>query len=166
MSAFAPGASWRQYYAFLTLPGMALGLWFVFRFHPQNHGRQNETNPSSTPDDPPRWASFFLLTVLGMFSGFLYAAFLTFLPRYLDSAGLDVFTGPGSDAANRNFLTGCVLIVGMLSQYTSGRIARPGKLEPLLASIMAGSAPFLAAMAFAEGTNRVWVTGGFAWSIS
>jgi predicted MFS family arabinose efflux permease len=93
-------------------------------------------------------------------SGFIYAAFLTFLPRYLDAAGFSIF--PGRPAATRNLLAGCVLTVGMVGQYTSGRIARPGKLEPLLATIMALNAPFLVAMIFATGPMRVWVTGGFA----
>jgi MFS family permease len=163
MAAFALGATWREYYALLTIPGVGLGLWFAVRFHTRNHAQEERTdtgNPISPPQDDARWSSFFLLTLFGMLSGFLYAAFLSFLPRYLDGVGIEVFSG--RPAATRNFLSGCVLIVGMFGQYAAGRLARPGKLEPLLAAVMASNAPFLFAMATAQGYTRVWVTGGFA----
>ncbi|MEX0938376.1 MAG: MFS transporter [Pirellulales bacterium] len=158
-AVFATGATWRQYYALLIVPGAVLGLWFLLRVTTHNHARDPASAATSASDEA-RWRSFFVITLFGTMSGFIYAAFLTFLPRYLDEAGVRLISD--RPEATRNFLTGCVLTLGMIGQYTAGRIARPGKLEPLLMLIMLANAPFLLAMALASGLGRVWVTAGFA----
>jgi MFS family permease len=123
MTAFALGASWRQYYALLAIPGLALGLWFALRLHPQSAARSSKpsTDAANAVAEQPQWLSFFLITLFGTVSGFIYAAFLTFLPRYLDAAGFSIF--PGRPAATRNLLAGCVLTVGMIG--TSSLAALP-----------------------------------------
>jgi len=155
--------SWRDYYALLALPGALLGLWFCFRLRDDRHDLAAARHRSVTDpvaDDLARPGLFILITVFGTLAGFIYAGFITFLPRYLDS--VDLASWQLAEASKRSYLAGGVLILGMLGQYISGRLARPDKLEWFLVLITAANAPLLAWMALATGTGRVWAAGSFA----
>jgi MFS family permease len=92
-------------------------------------------------------------------AGFVYAAILTFLPRYLDGAGLELWHIPRESL--RNYLTGAVMLLGVIGQYAAGRIGRPTNLEPLMAAAMFAAAPFVFWMGFAQGASRLWAAALF-----
>ena len=140
---FCRNAEWRAYYTALIVPGVLLGIWFLARLPRDLHGpASSHAQHQDEPSFLPRWKSFFLLTLLGAVGGFLYAAFVTFLPRYLDSA-MPTYVDPVQvrPEALRNFLTSGVLLLGMAGQYTAGRFARPRNLETFLASAFFVSCP-------------------------
>lgn len=157
------GATWRQYYLFLALPGgvLALVLLFFLKDHHQERMRAAAASGErlNTADDGNR-AAFLLLITVGAMAGFIYAGLMNFLPRYLDSARLGSAAMPRETLGN--LLTAGVLLVGVIGQYTAGRIARPTTLEPLLTAILFGMAPFLFWMSVAEGPSRVVAAGLFA----
>jgi hypothetical protein len=115
---------------------------------------------STDAGDQARWGSFFTLTVFAMLMGFIYAAVVSFLPRYMDQADLDL---PDTTRQGvRNYLAGGVLLVGCIGQYLAGNFARREKLEWQLMLISLGNIPGLLAMAVATGTMRVWAAAAFA----
>jgi MFS family permease len=156
------GANWRDYYRLLALLGAGLGVCFLLLHSDDRQNRNRLTASASSGDDRQtmRWNSYWMVTSFATLNGFIYAAYLTFLPRYLDKAGTHFFST--SAEAERNYLSGVVLFVGMFGQYAGGRLARPGKLEPLLAVIALSSAPLLAAMAWVHGLARPAVAMLFA----
>ena len=158
------GASWRQYYLLLSLPGILLALlmaWRLTEHHRERvEARRVERASYGLPADVGQWRAFLLLIVVGAITGFIYAALLNFLPRYLDAAHLRPSQIPPETF--RNFLAAGVLLVGAIGQYLAGRWARPQRLEFMLTLILWGMAPFLFWMALAQGTERVWAAAGFA----
>jgi hypothetical protein len=103
--------------------------------------------------EPDQRAAFFLLVTVGALSGFIYAAFMHFLPRYLDGAALR--TSGMSPAGYRNMLAAGVLGFGVLGQALAGRLARPGRMESQLTTVVFANAPFLLWMAVADGVWRL-----------
>ncbi len=161
-AALSAGIGWRAYYAGLASVGLALGLAFLAESLVRRR-RIAHAHPASTPAEEltaARWKNYFVLTAFGTLNGFIYAAYLTFLPRYLDAAGTAWFSS--QLAAEGNFLTGLVLLCGMLGQYLGGRTARHGWLEWTLAGVVLGTVPFLLAMALVQGTPRLVAAAGFA----
>jgi len=173
----ATGATWRQYYLVLAIPGVLLAvlLWLTLG---REHGGPTASNPQASAehgDGPARWDCYFILITAALFAGFVYAAVMTFMPRYLAGAGLDLeavlkrlldAVGLGGVELHAvsvgNFLTGLVLMLGILGQYTAGRTARPGTLEPMMAFVFFAAAPCLLWMGFATGAARVWAAALFA----
>jgi predicted MFS family arabinose efflux permease len=172
----AAGASWREYYLVLTVPGVLLGVLLFFRLHHvQNHDQADPKRPPVPGDDDAHWDCYFLLMTAAVLSGFVYAAVMTFMPRYLTGAGVKpeallatFLQTTGLDDAEwnpvsvGNFLTGLVLLLGILGQYTAGRAARPGTLEPMMALVFLATAPCLLWMGLAAGWARVWAAALFA----
>lgn len=158
--------TWRQYYLLLTLPAVVLlvviALWL-------RESRPVAIVPATQPlpDSPARvpallaaeqvsWKRYAVLVATGALSGFIYAGFMHFLPRYLDSSGLS-FAGV-SDASLRNRLAALVLLCGVVGQSVSGRLARPERLEWLLAVVYFANVPLLVWMAYATGPTRIVAT--------
>jgi len=172
----ATGASWRQYYLVLTVPGVLLAVLLFFRLpHVHHRGDDDPKAPPPPGDDETHWDCYFLLMAAATLSGFVYAAVMTFMPRYLTGAGvrpeavLATFLqaiGLGDAEWNPvsvgNFLTGAVLLLGILGQYTAGRTARPNTLEPMMALVFLATAPCLLWMGLATGWMRVWAAAFFA----
>ena len=156
------GAGWREYYLLLTIPGVLLAVLLMARLsHEHNNGLAGDPNSvDPNEDDGVCWRSYSVLMVLASLAGFVYAAILNFMPRYVDGAGLNLAGIPRE--ALRNYLTGGILLLGVLGQYTAGRIARPTTLEPLLAGAFFLSVPCILWMGFAQGTARLWAAGLFA----
>ncbi len=160
------GVSWRGFFLFLTIPGMLLAVLLHLRLH---HDSENLSLEGVTalsggldidPEDGAHWGSYALLLGLGSMAGFVYAAILTFLPRYLDGAQLQFLGLPPESV--RNYLTSGVMMLGILGQYTSGRIARANRLEPLLAVALFAAAPCVLWMGFAQGASRLGAAALFA----
>lgn len=160
--ALNAGISWREYYLVLSLPGLLLaGLLSLRLAHrqPETHA-VGQPRPADDGEDRACWYSYFTLVTMASLAGIVYAAILTFLPRYLSQTGLDM---PGiPEEALRNYLASGVLLLGILGQYAAGRIARPGTLEPWMAFSLLASAPLSLWMGLAVGTSRLWATALFA----
>jgi FSR family fosmidomycin resistance protein-like MFS transporter len=147
------GFTWQQYYLLLAAPGFLLGLIFLRRAF------RSARVPVSARDHPPLneqtradWKSFGMLTMLALMQGFVYAAVLSFLPRFLGS--WEVWGSQLSQATRGSYLTAGVLVTGCLGQYVAGRIARPQLLEIQLTLITLANVPALLAMAFAQDGMR------------
>ncbi len=160
------GVSWRGFFLCLTVPGILLAILLHFRLH---HTSENLSLEGMTdlgegvvldPEDRAHWPCFALLISLGSMAGFVYAAILTFLPRYLDAAEIRFLGLPPESV--RNYLASGVLVLGIVGQYTAGRIARPHSLERLLAVALFATAPCVLWMGFAHGTARLAAAALFA----
>ncbi len=155
---------WRAYYVLLTLPAMLIVLLMT---------RLKVTSESGTPVvassdsasaaksiDPIPWRPFLILVTAGSMGGFIYAAIMHFLPRYLSETGLRPSDWP--DASFRTALATMVLVCGAVGQGIAGRIAQPQKLKSQLVTILLANAPFLLWMAFADGVWRFVAACGLA----
>ncbi len=163
--AFSTGAiTWRGYYLVLTLPALAIAALIAFAL--TEHRSRNITSETATDDTLPeeanesQWKRYLFLVFIGALSGFVYAGFMHFLPRYLDTSGLRPAGIP--EESFRNALSAVVLLCGVVGQAIAGRLAQPGRLESLLAVILLLNVPFLFWMAVAEGHYRLWATCGLA----
>lgn len=152
--------TWRQYYLLLAVPALLLIVVLSLRLREERgtDGRIPGTcrGPTSGADDAQNWMCYGVLVTAGVLTGFIYAAFMHFLPRYLDSAGV-VSAGISAEGM-RNRLAAMVLACGIVGQSVAGRLARPGRLERQLALILFASAPLLLWMAVAVGPWRIAAT--------
>ena len=153
---------WRTYYLILTVPAIVLGVLTVAWL--KEYHRAQPAVPPPEPnvaaeadlDNTGRLRNYFLLVTTGVLQGFIYAAFMHFLQRYLDEAHL---TPEGlSPASYRNRLAALVLLCGVVGQAFAGRTARAGRLELYLSLVLFANAPFLLWMAFAQGKARLAAT--------
>ncbi len=160
------GVPWRGFFLFLTVPGVLLAFLLHRRLHHESDNLSLEGIVGLDgckvidPEDDAHWPSFALLLVVGSMAGFVYAAILTFLPRYLDGADFRFLGLPPESI--RNYLTAGVMLLGILGQYAAGRIARAQWLEPMLAVAFFATAPCVLWMGFAEGPTRLWAAALFA----
>jgi predicted MFS family arabinose efflux permease len=166
MAAIAFGTTeigWREYYVVLCVPATIIALLIVVTL-PNGKGRRKDTlspdvTVSASEPETARWKSFYLLVAVGALSGFVYAAFVHFLTRYLgDSQVLNSsqFRPAGMSAEGfRNLMAAVVLGFAIAGQAVAGKIARAGRLEPFLAFIMFANVPCLVWMAFADGPWRL-----------
>ncbi len=148
--------TWRHYYFVLAVPGVLLAMLLMWRLaHTRPNVTAGEPSTNSLPDadDEAHWPSYFTLILTSGIAGFVYAAILNFLPRYLGDSGLSLADIP--QRSLRNYLAGGVLLLGVIGQYSAGRLARPWTLEPLMAMAFFASAPCVLWMAYAEGTTRI-----------
>ncbi len=172
---FDLGVGWRGYYLILGLLGwlLAWGLSLALpREEPSGQspdgsrtdspgGAASQTaSASAQPREEDFWWSFWILSAMTSLAGMVYAAITTFLPRYLDETGLAL--AGVSRASMRTYQTGFVLVLGILGQYTAGRIGRPKTLEPLIALAFALATPCVVWMGFAQGPARLAAAGLFA----
>jgi MFS family permease len=166
---------WQVVYLVLAVPGLLLGT--VFFYLHVTHRRQqrergeHETNATGENDDDEEdsasWPSFFVLTGIAAMMGFIYSGVVSFLPRYLDQlpqdlaqAGISLHGLPQEGL--RNYLAGGILLIGCVSQYWGGRIARQRLLEIQFAAICFAAAPCLVWMSLASGVTSVLATATFA----
>jgi predicted MFS family arabinose efflux permease len=153
---------WRGYYMVLCVPAVAIALLVLVSI--RRVGSTREPNPQvkavTEEDGPFRRFPYMLLVASGALSGFVYGAFLHFLQRYLDGAGIR----PDSISAEsfRNLLAGVTLSFAVGGQWLAGRLARPGRLEWLQVAILASSMPCLVLMGFATGWLCLVATCSFA----
>ncbi|MBT4868330.1 MAG: MFS transporter [Planctomycetaceae bacterium] len=159
----ATDIGWRDYYVVLCLPATVIALLIVVTLPKAQRRRETTSSPTVTvataEPETARWKSFYLLVAVGALSGFVYAAFVHFLTRYLgDSQVLNSsqFRPSGMSAEGfRNLMAAIVLGFAIAGQALAGKIARAGRLEPFLAFIMFANVPCLVWMAFADGPWRL-----------
>lgn len=146
---------WRGYYLILTLPAFVIVL-LLSRLTVHTNSSESTVQPSDSDEPFARelipWRRFLLLVTAGALSGLVYAAFLHFLPRYLNDTGLRPTSW--SEASFRNALATVVLLCAAVGQGVAGRIAEPGKLEKQLTVILFANVPPLLWMAAADGAWR------------
>ena len=155
--AFSTAAvSWRQYYILLTIPAgltaFLLAITLRENRSPERLIAQGEPGSGETPPEPIPGA-FYYLVMVGALSGFVYAGFMHFLPRYMDTA----FQGQSAIPAEgqRNYLAAIVLAFAVIGQAMAGRFARPGSMHRQLSFILLANVPCLVGMAVAEGPWRL-----------
>lgn len=146
---------WRTVYWVLSIPGFLLGGFFlVLALRRRDKAVLPEhEKPIDARHEQARWGSFFTLTVFAVLMGFVYAAVVAFLPRYMSK--VDLHLSPTVAEGARNYLAGAVLFVGCVGQYLAGRYAVRSRLEQQLTLISLGNAPGLVAMAMSTGIWRV-----------
>ena len=151
-SLLAAGVTWRQTYWVLMAPGVILGAVFVLQALRQTRVESKNKSTPETSDDQDHvdWRSFFTLTLMASVQGFVYSAFITFLPRYLDYS---------QEGSGGHYRAAGVLLVGCIGQELAGRYARPALLEKQLTWITLGNIPFLVWMAFAASWDRAAAAG-------
>ena len=156
MLLFSSGnLGWRDYYLILTLPAMLIAARLLLddlRYRKESRLAPAMSAGEVMPEEAIRWSRYLLLVSAGALSGFVYGAFMHFLPRYLDTAGLR--PEDWTPASFRNALAAVVLACGAVGQGIAGRLCRPGRLELLLVLVLFGNVPPLIWMAFAEGPSR------------
>jgi MFS transporter, FSR family, fosmidomycin resistance protein len=160
-AVLSTGATWRQYYLVLTVPGILLALILRAMLSKEDDVILNEASDDADPhpEDNAHWSAYATLMFVASLAGIVYAGILNFLPRYLDATGLDFGIPPES---LRNYLTGAVLALGAIGQYTAGKLARPSTLEALMAGSFFATVPFVFWMGFAQGPARLLAAAGFA----
>lgn len=156
MLLFSSGnLGWRDYYLILTVPAMLIAARLLLdelRYRKESRLAPATSAGEVMPEEAIRWSRYLILVSAGAFSGFVYGAFMHFLPRYLDTAGLR--PEDWTPASFRNALAAVVLACGAVGQGIAGRLCRPGRLELLLVLVLFGNVPPLIWMAFAEGPSR------------
>lgn len=145
---------WRGYYLVLSIPAVVIVLLLSqLTVHTSRDPLSGQPiAPAPQVADAIPWRRFLLLVSAGAISGFVYAAFLHFLPRYLDQTGLR--PSSWSQESFRNALTTIALLCAAVGQGIAGRIAEPGRLERQLAWILFANVPPLLWMAVADGPWR------------
>ena len=142
---------WRGYYMALCVPAVVIALLVLVSIRRVSSTRapDSQVGPVSEEHGPIQRGPYMLLVASGALSGFVYGAFLHFLQRYLDGAGIR----PESVSAEsfRNLLAAVTLSFAVGGQWLAGRLARPGRLEWLQVAILAASAPCLVLMGLATG---------------
>ena len=142
---------WRDYYMALCVPAVVIALLVLVSIRRVSSTREpdSQVGPVSEENGPFQRGPYMLLVASGALSGFVYGAFLHFLQRYLDGAGIR----PESVSAEsfRNLLAAVTLSFAVGGQWLAGRLARPGRLEWLQVAILAASAPCLVLMGLATG---------------
>jgi len=115
-------------------------------------GELNSGHTTPAREERIPWRPFLLLVAAGALSGFVYAGFLQFLPRYLNETGIR--PSGWSAASFRNALATVALLCAAVGQGVAGRIAHPDRLEKQLVWVLLGNVPPLLWMAFADGAWR------------
>ncbi len=155
------GATWRECFLLLTVPGVALAM-LLMVWLAENHrrpGPAGQQSPTAIEERPFDWTSFLLLTSAGALTGFVYAGFLQFLPRYLAAMTATAETTTLSDELSGTYRASFVLLIGVVGQLLAGWTARTRSLEGFLVFIMAAMVLPLAWMASATGVSRVVAAG-------
>jgi MFS family permease len=162
---------WRGFYLVLTVPALIIAAMLTrMPVHKKpaadgsrirkNSARQPSevgilTNSATVPQPVERipWRPFLMLVAAGALSGFVYAGFLHFLPRYLNETGIR--PSGWSEESFRNALATVALLCAAVGQGVAGRIADPERLEKQLVWILFGNVPPLLWMAVADGGWRL-----------
>ena len=145
---------WRGFYLFLTLPALSITI-LLTRLQlgqPTPHRTSHRNANSDRPIESIPWKRYLPLVSAGALSGLVYAAFLHFLPRYLNQTGLRPESW--SEESFRNALTTFALLCAAVGQGVAGRMAEPGKLEAQLTLVLFANVPLLLWMAVADGSWR------------
>ncbi len=148
-----PALTWRDYYLVLMIPGAILAM-VISRVLVEHRDDQHPATFAPLDEDPFHAAQYWMLVTVNVLFGFVYAALMTFLPRYLTEANLQ----PASVAPKQwgALCAAGVLLCGMVGQGIAGKLARPDRLRGLMTTILLVNVPCLIAMSLAEGKWRLF----------
>lgn len=144
---------WRQAYLWFGLLGVSLAVWSLFVDMPSPREKTKSTLPA--PKENPgqyKLGVFFplplvLLYMVNMLNAFCFQGTITFLPTYMSQqASFRIFSL--DNVAIGGMLSGIVLSIGILGQYTGGVLGTRSNLERNLALMGVLAFPFLLAMSF------------------
>ena len=157
------GATWRDCYLWLSLPGGLLAAVLYRSLVEQRSVPSSEVSHVEIhePEDTLHWIPFLILTSSGALTGFVYAGVLQFLPRYLSEAWASLSVAPSAaqPVAVGAWLASGVLLIGIIGQLMAGWYARGRSLERVLAIVLSANVPLLVWMSQAEGAARIVSAG-------
>ena len=145
-------ASWMGWRTAYLLPGglALLGLIIILAYHHESAPRPKEFKLNFTVTK----VHLTIFTVSSLW-GLAHHGLFNFLPYYFTEA---VQTGFGS-VVGSGFLTGFVLLLGIIGQLLGGRLGEHFKRKNLYIFVVALNIPFLVMMAYYQGWYLVGITG-------
>ncbi|MEX2186918.1 MAG: MFS transporter [Pirellulales bacterium] len=147
-----PALTWRDYFLVLMVPGAVLAV-VLSLVLVERRDDPAQAAAFSLDDGPFHARQYWILVAVNVLFGFVYAALMNFLARYLTAANLQPdLVAPKQWGA---LCAAVVLLCGMVGQAISGKLARPDRLRPMMTAILLANVPCLAAMAVAEGVWRL-----------
>ena len=152
VGAIASGSNWRIAYAVMAVPATVLGVLFL-RFH-DNSREPSSHAPGHLASAPTTLREFLaplvVVVLLGILTGLIYRAVVTFLPTHLSTS-----VDPGGSGTNSVLLAGSfttiALLFGVVGQFLGGYLCDRWSRESIVLISTAITVPALAA---------VWATGG------
>ncbi len=156
---------WRASYIFFAVPGIILALLYSFL-------RIKEQKPKK-PDAPMEGKeigepniTLLILSFIGiMFVGFCYRGATTFLPAYVGENVTDVFSNwlpLHQGVAKGGLVTTMILLIGVIGQYTGGKLTGKIKMEILYAMLIGISIPFVILIGLSKNFPLILVASLFA----
>ncbi len=148
-----PALTWRDYFLVLMVPGAVLAVVLSLVLVERRDDPAQAATLSPDDDGPFHAPQYWTLVAVNVLFGFVYAALMNFLARYLTAANLQPdWVAPKQWGA---LCAAVVLLCGMVGQAIAGKLARPERLRPMMTLILLANVPCLAAMAVAEGVWRL-----------
>ena len=152
VGAIAMGSNWRVAYAVMAIPAVVLGLLFL-RFRDDSRIQSDHT-PLHLATAPTTLRQFLaplvVVVLLGILTGLIYRAVVTFLPTYL-STNVDTGAAATGSVLLAGSFTTVALLFGVVGQFLGGYLCDRWSRETIVLASTAITVPALAA---------VWATGG------
>ncbi len=140
----AASFGWRSSYLFFAVPGLILAFLFPFlRIREKKHHELTGNSENEIREEPHRILLILSFAAI-MFIGFCYRGATTFLPAHMGENVSGFFSNwlaHPSGVAKGGAITTVVLLVGVLGQYTGGRLVRKMRMEILYGLLVAISIP-------------------------
>ncbi len=161
----AASFGWRSSYLFFAIPGLILASLFPFlKIKEKSHhelpivlknNRKGESNKT-----------LLILSIVGiMFVGFCYRGATTFLPAHMGENVTGFFStwlSHSSGVAKGGVITTVVLLIGVLGQYTGGRLVGRIRMEILYGLLIAISVPFVILIGLSTNSPMILFASIFA----
>jgi MFS family permease len=140
----AASFGWRSSYLFFAVPGLILAFLFPFLRIREKKRHELSADLESNRKGEPSQALLILSFVGIMFIGFCYRGATTFLPAHMGENVTGLFSNwlsHSSGVAKGGLITTIVLLVGVLGQYTGGKMVGRMRTEILYGLLVAISVP-------------------------
>lgn len=142
----AAAFGWRSSYIFFAIPGIILAFLLPFLRIKEKKTDDSDTRFENNERSEPN-RRLLILTFVGiMFVGFCYRGATTFLPAYIGenvTGTISSWFTQHSGVAKGGFVTTMILLIGVLGQYTGGKLTGKFKTEILYGLLIAISVPFV-----------------------
>jgi len=163
VGAIASGSNWRIAYAVMAIPAIALGVLFM-RFR-DDRAAAPDRAPAHLAAAPTTLRQFLaplvVVVLLGIFTGLIYRAVVTFLPTHLSTN-----VHMGGNGINKVLLAGSfttiALLFGVVGQFLGGYLCDRWSREGIVLLSTAITVPALVAVWAAGGTLLLGAAAVFA----